>query len=77
MFRERGREGQSEGKKHWCEREASIGCLWFTLQLGTKPATQTHALNRDQTSNFALCRKMPNRLSHTGQGSHFAFLKVT
>ena len=27
IFRERGREGDREGEKHWCEREISIGCL--------------------------------------------------
>ena len=28
-FRERGREGEREGEKHWCERETSIGCLLY------------------------------------------------
>ena len=27
IFRERGREGEREGEKHWCVRETSIGCL--------------------------------------------------
>ena len=27
LFLERGREGESEGEKHQCERETSIDCL--------------------------------------------------
>ena len=27
IFRERGREGDTEGEKHGCERDTSIGCL--------------------------------------------------
>ena len=37
-------------------------------KLGTWLATQARAQTRNQTSNFSVCRKMPNSLSHTSQG---------
>ena len=30
-FREKGREGEREGRKHRCGREAWIGCLSYML----------------------------------------------
>ena len=34
IFRERGREGDREGGKRWCEKETSIGCLSNMSQPG-------------------------------------------
>ena len=65
-FRERGREGKGEGEKHRCEREASIGCPSYTPRLGTKPATQTCALTRNQTMTFWSMGQC-----HTSQGLLF------
>ena len=36
IFREREKEGEAEGEKYLCERETSIGCLFYVPQLGTK-----------------------------------------
>ena len=36
-FREKGREGEREGKKHQCARETSIGCLSHTPSQGPGP----------------------------------------
>ena len=36
-FRERGREGESKGKKHPCERGTLIGCLSYLPDLGMCP----------------------------------------
>ena len=44
IFRERGREGEREGKKHQCDRETLVGCLLHAPQLGTELTTQAHAL---------------------------------
>ena len=38
-FRERGKEGKSEGEKDGCERETLIGCPLYVPQPGTKHAT--------------------------------------
>ena len=43
--KERGREGEREGKNHQCDRE--IGCFLHTLQMGAKHTTQTCALIRN------------------------------
>ena len=37
VFREKRREGEREGEKHWCERETSIGCFLHTLERGLNP----------------------------------------
>ena len=42
-FRERRREGESEGEKHQCERETPIGYLSYTLTW-------------DLTHNLDMCR---------------------
>ena len=39
-FKERGREGEKEGKKCQHERETLVGCFAQVPQPGTKPATQ-------------------------------------
>ena len=51
--KERGREGEGEGKKHICVREISIGCLWHTAGPGMEPTTQAWALTWHGTSHFA------------------------
>ena len=66
FFREKGREGEREGKKH----------LLFASrmpQLGTWPATQACAVTGNQTGNLLVCRLMLNPLSHTSQGRMLAF----
>ena len=60
--RERGRE------KHWCEREASIGCLSYVPWLGTDPATQARALIGIELATFQFTGRCSNQLSHTCQG---------
>ena len=37
IFRERGREGEKEGEKHWCLRETSICCLSNIPKWGPGP----------------------------------------
>ena len=37
IFRERGREGEREGEKHWCARETLIGCLLHTSNWRSGP----------------------------------------
>ena len=39
LLLERGREGEWEGEKHWCERKTSIGCLSHASWPAIKPAT--------------------------------------
>ena len=53
IFTEKGREGERAGEKHQCVRETFISGLPYTSQLGTKPATQAHALTRNLTSDPA------------------------
>ena len=67
-FRERGREGETEGETHRCERETSVGLPFM------------HTPTRDQTRNLGMCpdwelNPQPfgvwgnaHQLSHTGQG---------
>ena len=45
IFRERGREGEREGEKHWCERETSVSCL----------LSDPWSLTRDWTHNLGMC----------------------
>ena len=44
IFRERGREGDREGEKHQCEREALTCCFSYAPRLGGELATQACAL---------------------------------
>ena len=59
IFRERGREGEREGEKHWCVRETSISCLSHA-QPRTWPATQVCALTGNQTSDLLVWGTMLN-----------------
>ena len=63
FFRERGRERERDGEKHWLV--ASCTCP----QLGTWPTTQACALTGNQTGDLTVHRPMLNPLSHTTQGS--------
>ena len=67
IYRERGKEGEREGAKHWCLREVLIGCLSHVPKLGTCPATQACALTGNQICNLLVCRWALNPLSHTSQ----------
>ena len=60
VFRERGREGEREGKKHQCVRETSINYLLYVPQPGTEPTTQACGLTGNRTSDLLLCRTIPN-----------------
>ena len=62
IFRERGREGEREVKKHQSVASRPLP------DWGTKPTTQACALTRNPIVDLLLCRMTPNRLSHTGQG---------
>ena len=66
-------KGERKGEKHWYERETSIGCLSYVLQLGIEPATQACVLTRSQTGDLTLCGTIPNQLSHASQSSDFFF----
>ena len=66
IFSERGREGEREGEKHWCEERTLIGCLLYTPGPGTEGTTQAWALTGNQTVDLWLCRM-------TGQGSVLFF----
>ena len=70
IFRERGREGEREGEKHWYEKHQSVA-PW----LGTKPSSQTRALTGNWTCNLVLCRTMLDEWSHASQGNAKVFLR--
>ena len=62
IFRQRGREGEREGKKHH---------VWLPLlhpPPGTWPETQVRALTGNPTSDPFVPRPALNPLSHTSQG---------
>ena len=66
-----------EGKeKHWCTREALIGCLPYVHGPGIEPTTQTCALIGNRTLNPSVMGWGSNRLSHTGQGSIYSFITL-
>ena len=53
------------------ERERNIN-VWLPLESplqGTWPTTRVCALTRNQTCNPLICRRAPNPLSHTSEGS--------
>ena len=68
IFSKRGREGEWEGEKHWCERETSV--CW------TEHASQACALTGNRTSDLLLCGTMPNQLNHTHQGWKLFLLPI-
>lgn len=51
-LRESGREGETDGEKHRCKRETSVGCLPDVPCPGTKPTTQPGALTGGQTCDL-------------------------
>ena len=74
-FRERGREGKREGRKHQCERETLINRSMLFV----------HALTSDGTHDLSMCPSASlrftggrsNQLSHTSQGhllTHLIFI---
>ena len=73
IFRERGKEGKTEGEKSFiCKRNID----WLPLtypQLGTEPATQACALTENRTGDVSVLRLMLNQLSHTSQRYHYLF----
>ena len=68
---QRGRQEETEGEKHQCDRGTSIGCLLQAPIPGIKPTTQACALTGSRTYDQLVCRMMPNQLSHTSQGCSF------
>ena len=75
IFRGKGKEGEREGEKHWCERDSSVSCLSYAPQLGTEHPIQASALTRNQTGDLSLCRMMPNQLVHTSHGLFVHYVK--
>ena len=71
IFRERGGEGEREGENHPCEKESSFSWLPYMPWAGKEPTTQACALTGNWSSDILLCRRTPNQLRHTGQGSPF------
>ena len=67
IFSEREREGAREGEKHWCEREASVGCLSHAPNQEPihHPGTYPHW---EGTRDLSACGMLPTMLSHTSQG---------
>ena len=62
IFRERGREGEREGR--------NIN-VWLSLKhppLGTWSSSQACALTRNWNGDLLVCRRALNPLSHTSQG---------
>ena len=66
IFREKGRKGEREGEKYWCERDTLISCLLHTW-LGTWLAHQACVLTGNWTSDLWGHRLALNPLSHTNQ----------
>ena len=62
IFRERGREGEREGKKHQCMVASHTPHLW------TWPTTQACALTGNWTINPLVQRPALSPLSYTSQG---------
>ena len=63
-FRQRGGEGEREGKKHQCvvaSQASPIGNL-------TWPTKQASTLTGNQTRDPLFCRPVLNPLSHSSQG---------
>ena len=48
IYRSRGRKGEREGEKHWCERETLIGCILYALSQGL---THSPGMCPDQEPN--------------------------
>ena len=74
IFRERGREKETEGDNHQCERETLTGCLPYVPRPGTEPATQACALTKNPASDLLFHWMTPNQLSHTGWGGSTTLL---
>ena len=77
IFRERGREGEREGEKHWHERETWIGFLSYAPWPETGPATQACTLTENQIGNILVYRTMPNQLNYTDQSFPALFFFLT
>ena len=50
-------------------RETLIGCLLYSPQPGTSPASQACALTRNWTSDIVLCTPMPNQLKQPARAT--------
>ena len=70
---ERGREGEREGEKYWCERETSVA-LCTHCDMGTKPTTQACTLTGIEPTALLFMGHCPNQPSHTSQGPCPKFL---
>ena len=67
IFRERGREGDREEKKHQCVVASHTHPL-----LGTWPKTQACALSGNLMGDPLVHRSVLNPLSHTSQGVYLS-----
>ena len=73
-FRERGREGDSEGDFHPCERETLIGCLSHKPRLGWGlPPRMCPDRKGSEPLNLQLTGHCSNQLSHTSQTQFIFF----
>ena len=50
--REKGKEGEREGKKRGCERETFISCHLYASQLRDEPTTQACVLTGNLTGDL-------------------------
>ena len=69
IFREKGREGERERKKHRCEREILTS---FAPWSGTQPTTQTCALHRNPTRRPFALREDAQAAEPHGSGQPFS-----
>ena len=72
IFRERGREGERQGEKHGCVREASVDGLSQTPNW--RPGRPLCALTENWTSDLLVHSPMLSPLSHTSQGLELFWL---
>ena len=75
IFRERAREGEREGEKHWCERESLIGCLSHTSNQGHGPQPKELPWLGIELLT-SICGMTFNPLSHTSQGCKLFFISI-
>ena len=65
-FRERGREGEREGEKHWCVSDRLISCLSKTAPTGDLASNPACALTGNPNSDFSVCRLVLSTLTPAG-----------
>ena len=75
IFRERGREGETEEENHWCVRETLMSCLSHTPSWG--PGLEPRHVPCWESNQQLFCSQAgAQSMSHTSQGP-LIFLTVT